>query len=140
IKQDAICYSIAFISPEEIDQINILNASIKAMHRAISQLSTAPDFIAVDGNRFHPFKHINHQCVIKGDSKYLHIAAASILAKTARDDFMQQIHQEFPVYNWQKNKGYPTQEHRKAILNHGACCYHRQSFSLLPKQLQLPFK
>lgn len=140
IKKEAISYAIAFVTPEEIDRINILNASIKAMHLAISSLRTTPNFIAVDGNRFHPYNKINHQCVIKGDAKYLHIAAASILAKTARDEFMEEIHREFPVYNWQKNKGYPTKEHRRAIFNHGACCYHRQSFSLLPKQLQLPFK
>ena len=139
IEAQAIAFSYAHVYPEEIDQINILNASIKAMHLALSQLCVRPDFIAVDGNRFHPFELVPHQCVIKGDGKYQHIAAASILAKTYRDDYMTQIHAEFPDYQWHQNKGYPTQVHRKAIQKIGPSPYHRKSFQLLPKQLELPF-
>ena len=124
---------------EEIDQLNILNASILAMHRAIEQLTQQPEFIAIDGNRFKPFQKIPYECVVKGDGKYLHIAAASILAKTYRDDFMEKIHEEFPNYNWNKNKGYPTAEHRNAIRKHGPTPFHRKSFKLLPEQLKLDF-
>lgn len=130
-------FSIAHISETRIDEINILNASIEAMHTAISQLSFTPEFIIVDGNKFKPYKDIPHQTIVKGDSKYLSIAAASILAKTYRDEYMQQLHEEFPMYRWDKNMGYPTKEHRRAILEYGPCKYHRKSFRLLPDQLVL---
>ena len=129
IEQNALAYGIAHVYEKEIDQINILNASILAMHRALDKLSKLPKFIIVDGNRFKNYQSIPHQCIVKGDAKYLSIAAASILAKTARDDYMAQKHEEFPQYNWIKNKGYPTKEHREAIRNKGACCYHRKSLS-----------
>ncbi len=130
-------FSIAHIYEDTIDEINILNASIKAMHTAISQLSFKPEFIIVDGNRFKPYPQIPHETIIKGDSKYLSIAAASILAKTYRDDYMLQLHEEFPMYGWDTNMGYPTKQHRKAILEYGPCKYHRMSFRLLPEQLSL---
>ena len=136
IEQEAIAFGLAHVWPETIDKINILNASIKAMHMAIEQLPEV-DFICVDGNRFKPFKDIPHQTIIKGDGKYMNIAAASILAKTYRDDYMKQIHTELPDYNWQKNKGYPTSEHRNAIKKIGVSKYHRLSFRLLPEQLKL---
>ena len=134
---EALSYGIAHVYMEEIDKINILNASILAMHRAIEQLHCEPEHIIVDGNKFKPFRNISHDCIIKGDGKFLSIAAASILAKTARDEFMKKIHQEFPMYNWQKNKGYPTREHRQAIMEFGSTPYHRKSFKLLPEQLKL---
>jgi ribonuclease HII len=137
IMNEALSYGIAHVSMEEIDKINILNASILAMHRAIEQLHCEPEHIIVDGNKFKPFRNISHDCIIKGDGKFLSIAAASILAKTARDEFMKKIHQEFPMYNWQKNKGYPTREHRQAIMEFGSTPYHRKSFKLLPEQLKL---
>lgn len=130
-------FSIAHVSETVIDEINILNASIKAMHVAISQLSFNPDFIIVDGNRFKPYHSIPHQTIVKGDSKYLSIAAASILAKTYRDEYMLRLHEEFPMYGWDKNMGYPTKKHREAILEYGPCKYHRKSFRLLPEQLAL---
>lgn len=138
IEKSAIAFSYAHVSPEEIDQINILNASIKAMHLALSQLHITPHFIAVDGNRFKPLNNIPYECVVKGDGKYRHIAAASILAKTHRDDYMKKIHCEFPQYGWAQNKGYPTKSHRKAIADFGVTSYHRKSFQLLPAQLSLP--
>lgn len=138
IEAKAIAFSYAHVYPDEIDQINILNASIKAMHLALSQLSLPIDFIAVDGNRFHPFESVPHECVIKGDGKYQNIAAASILAKTYRDDYMKKIHEEFPQYLWYQNKGYPTKVHREAIAKNGSTLHHRKSFQLLPKQLELP--
>ena len=138
IETKAISFSFAHVYPSEIDQINILNASIKAMHLALSQLNLSFDFIAVDGNRFHPFKTIPHECIIKGDSKYQNIAAASVLAKTYRDDYMKRIHEEFPLYLWAQNKGYPTKWHRNSITKNGTTNYHRKSFQLLPKQLELP--
>lgn len=137
IINEALSYGIAHVYMEEIDKINILNASILAMHRAIEQLNCEPEHIIVDGNKFKPFRNISHDCIIKGDGKFLSIAAASILAKTARDEFMKKIHQEFPMYNWQKNKGYPTREHRQAIMEFGSTPYHRKSFKLLPEQLKL---
>ena len=137
IEAKAIAFSYAHVYPYEIDQINILNASIKAMHLALSKLYLSFDFIAVDGNRFHPFKTIPHECVIQGDGKYQNIAAASVLAKTYRDDYMKRIHEEFPRYLWSRNKGYPTKAHRDAIAKHGTTDYHRKSFQLLPKQLEL---
>ncbi|TYA53321.1 ribonuclease HII [Formosa maritima] len=137
IEEHALDYSVAHVFPEKIDEINILNASILAMHQAIENLKTTPEFIIVDGNRFKPFASTPHQTIIKGDSNYLSIAAASILAKTYRDDFMDKLHTEFPMYNWRKNKGYPTKEHRNAIKKYGITNYHRKSFRLLPDQLKL---
>lgn len=137
IETSAISYAVAHVQEDEIDTINILNASILAMHNSIEKLSQQPDFIIVDGNRFKPFHNIPFKTVVKGDSKYLSIAAASILAKTARDEYMSAIHKEFPMYNWKKNKGYPTKEHRAAIKKYGITKYHRRSFRLLPEQLKL---
>ena len=137
IEKKALCYSVQHVYMEEIDQINILNASILAMHKCIDCLKTVPEFIVVDGNRFKNYKEIPHECIIKGDGKYLNIAAASILAKTYRDEFMTRIHEEFPMYNWKQNKGYPTEEHREAIQKYGTTIYHRKSFKLLPEQLEL---
>ena len=136
IKQHAIAYGIAHITPEKIDEINILQASILAMHLAIDQLNRRPKFIIVDGNKFKPYQKIPHKCIVKGDAKYLNIAAASILAKKARDDYMLQLHDDFPQYNWKQNKGYPTQQHIKAIDEHGKNPYHRMSFQL-KRQLKL---
>ncbi|WP_282113061.1 ribonuclease HII [Maribacter stanieri] len=132
LKSESICYGIAHIQHDVIDDINILNASILAMHQAIDSLSKTPNYIIVDGNRFKPYKDIPHSCIIKGDSKYLSIAAASVLAKTARDAYMLKLHEEYPMYNWKKNKGYPTKEHRAAIKKYGPTKYHRMSFKLLP--------
>ncbi|MFD1094122.1 ribonuclease HII [Salegentibacter chungangensis] len=137
IEQKATSFAVAHVDMAEIDEINILNASILAMHRAIDQLHTTPQHIIVDGNRFKPFGNIPYECIIKGDEKYLSIAAASILAKTYRDAVMEEMHEEFPMYNWKKNKGYPTVEHRAAIKQFGTTKYHRQSFKLLPDQLKL---
>ena len=138
IERDAVSFAFAHVYPKEIDEINILNASILAMHKAIGGLKTVPTFISVDGNRFKPFADIPHETIIKGDSKHLNIAAASILAKTNRDAYMCQIHEEFPMYNWRQNKGYPTKEHREAIKKYGITPYHRKTFRLLPQQLHLP--
>ncbi|MDG1794718.1 MAG: ribonuclease HII [Flavobacteriaceae bacterium] len=132
IEAVAVSYGVAHVFPKEIDEINILNASILAMHHSISKLENV-DFISVDGNRFKPFKTIPHQTVIKGDGKYQNIAAASVLAKTYRDAYMDKIHEEFPMYNWKQNKGYPTKEHRAAIHKYGTTKYHRLSFRLLPE-------
>ncbi|MRX62535.1 ribonuclease HII [Maribacter luteus] len=137
IEEDALCYGVAHIFPEEIDKINILNASILAMHKAIDQLNENLKFIIVDGNRFKPYKNVPFECIIKGDGKYMSIAAASVLAKTYRDEYMAQLHDEFPMYNWKKNKGYPTKEHREAIRTYGLTKYHRKSFRQLPEQLTL---
>ena len=132
------CYwSVQFVGPEKIDEINILNASILAMHLSLADLNQAFEHILVDGNRFKAFQQIPHTTVIKGDGIYQSIAAASILAKTHRDDLMAQLDQDFPQYAWGKNKGYPTQAHRQAIAQYGACVHHRKSFTLLPSQLQL---
>ncbi len=139
IEQEAICYKVVHVMMDEIDRINILNASILAMHRAIAGLSSTPQFIAVDGNRFKPFKKTPFECVVKGDGKFLHIAAASILAKTYRDEFMAGLHRHYPQYNWKQNKGYPTAEHRLAIRNHGTTIFHRKSFRLLPEPISLDF-
>ena len=139
IEEQALAYAVTHVMMDEIDQVNILNASILGMHRSIEQLIPQPQFIAIDGNRFKPFHKIPYECVVKGDAKYLHIAAASILAKTYRDIHMEELHQEFPVYNWKQNKGYPTQEHREAIKKYGPTFYHRKSFRLLPSQLKLEF-
>lgn len=137
IEQEAMCFGVSHIYPQEIDTINILNASILGMHKAIEQLSVTPEHIIVDGNKFKPFRDIPHQTVIKGDGKFLNIAAASVLAKTYRDAYMEKIHEEFPMYNWKKNKGYPTVEHREAIKKYGTTKYHRMSFRLLPEQYTL---
>ena len=137
IESEATLHAFHHIFENEIDEINILNASIKAMQLSISKLEIEPEFIIVDGNRFKPYKEIPYECIIKGDAKYLSIAAASIIAKTKRDEYMDMIHEEFPMYNWKQNKGYPTKEHRKAILEYGPCKYHRMSFRLLPEQLKL---
>lgn len=137
IKEQAIDFAISEISEEEIDKINILNASILAMHQSLYKLKSAIEFISVDGNRFKKFNEIPHQTLIKGDAKYMNIAAASILAKTHRDNLMLLLHEEFPMYNWKKNKGYPTAEHRKAIEKFGITKYHRKSFKLFDTQLAL---
>ena len=138
IENKAISFGVSHIDNNKIDQINILNASILAMHNAINKLQNV-SFISVDGNRFKPYKKIPYQTVVKGDSLYLNIAAASILAKTYRDNYMNIIHEEFPMYNWKKNKGYPTKEHRDAIKKYGVSKYHRRSFKLLPNQLNFEF-
>ncbi|MEH6682268.1 MAG: ribonuclease HII [Sediminicola sp.] len=137
IEKQAVCFAVAHVFPEEIDRINILNASILAMHHALSKLNSRPSLIMVDGNRFKPFGDIPYECIIKGDGKYLSIAAASILAKTYRDAYMDRLHLEYPMYNWKQNKGYPTKEHREAIRAYGLTPYHRKSFRQLPIQLQL---
>ncbi len=137
IEEQALAFAVSHVFQEEIDAINILNASIKAMQIALEQLSLKPEFILVDGNRFKPFNTIPYECIIKGDEKYLNIAAASVLAKTYRDDFMKKLDETFPEYHWKKNKGYPTLAHRKAIENFGITVHHRKSFQLLPKQLKL---
>jgi ribonuclease HII len=137
IEENAISFGVSFVWQEEVDEINVLQASITGMHRAIDTLKIAPDFIIVDGNKFRNYKEIPHETIVKGDAKYVSIAAASVLAKTYRDDYMVKIHQELPMYNWQQNKGYPTKEHRNAIREFGATKYHRKSFKLLPEQLKL---
>jgi ribonuclease HII len=137
IENNSLSFAVSHIFQEEIDTVNILNASILAMHHAIENLKKQPEFIIVDGNKFKPYKTIPHKTIVKGDSKYMSIAAASILAKTYRDEYMCTIHEEFPMYNWKQNKGYPTQEHREAIMKYGISKYHRKSFKLLPKQLTL---
>lgn len=137
IEEQASTFHFAHIFPEEIDKINILNASILAMHQAILKLEPCPEFIIVDGNKFKTLNQIPYQTIVKGDSKYLSIAAASVLAKTYRDAYMETIHKEFPMYNWKKNKGYPTKEHRDAIKKYGITKYHRKSFRLLSEQLKL---
>lgn len=139
IESKAICFSVTHLDSGVIDELNILNASIKAMHHCIEKLNPVPNYIVVDGNRFKPINNIPYSTIIKGDSKYMSIAAASIIAKTYRDDYMNRIHEEFPMYNWKKNKGYPTLEHREAIRKYGTTKYHRMSFRLLPEQLKLGF-
>lgn len=138
IMREAVAYAVAKLDAPQIDEINILNASIKSMHLALDQLAVRPEFIIVDGNRFKPYNGVKYQTIVKGDGKYLSIAAASVLAKTFRDDFMLQIDKEFPQYNWAKNKGYPTADHRAAIAKYGITPYHRRSFRLLDTQLELP--
>ena len=139
IEKHALTYAVNFVWQNEIDSINILNASILAMHNSIDSLNSTPEFIIVDGNKFKSYKEIPHQTIIKGDGKYLSIAAASVLAKTYRDEFMVKIHDDFPNYNWRQNKGYPTKEHRAAIRAFGITPHHRKSFRLLPEQLSLEF-
>ena len=137
IEEQALAFAVAHVYQDEIDQINILNASIKAMHLALENLSLKPKFIIVDGNKFKPFQMIPHECIIKGDGKFLNIAAASVLAKTYRDDLMKDLDHKHPLYGWKKNKGYPTEAHRDAIQKYGITQHHRTSFQLLPKQLKL---
>jgi len=139
IINSAIAWKVAFIDNNEIDNINILRASIKAMHLAIEGLSKVPQHLLIDGNRFFQYKNISHTTIIKGDGLYLSIAAASVLAKTFRDEFMDRIHSEYPVYGWNRNKGYATRHHRDAILNHGLSPYHRKSFTLFNTQMSIEF-
>ncbi len=131
IERDAVAWAVGVVTPEEIDQINILNASILAMHRALDQLKVRPEAIIVDGNRFKPYQKVPYTTIVKGDGKYLSIAAASILAKTYRDDYMNRLAEEYPQYDWQSNKGYPTKKHREAIRQYGTTPYHRKSYNLL---------
>lgn len=138
IEHDAIAYAVEFVNNVEIDQLNILRASITAMHRCLNKLDKI-EHIIVDGNRFYPYRNIPYTCIVKGDSKFLSIAAASILAKTYRDEYMEQLHPNFPQYNWLTNKGYPTRAHREAIARYGITCYHRKSFQLLPRQTTIAF-
>ena len=141
IQRDAIAWAVGIVTPEEIDKINILNASILAMHRALDQLKIRPEAIIVDGNRFKPYQQIPHTTIVKGDGKYLSIAAASILAKTYRDDYMNHLAEEYPQYDWLSNKGYPTKKHREAIKQYGITPYHRKSYNLLGDgQLSLNFE
>lgn len=137
IERDAIAWAIAEVTCDEIDLINILNASFKAMHRAIDKLVHKPELLLIDGNRFNPYAAIKHECIIKGDSLYLSIAAASVLAKTYRDDYMLKLAQQFPGYGWETNVGYPTLQHREGIRELGITPFHRKSFTLLPDQLEL---
>lgn len=139
IEREAIAWAVGIVEPDEIDKINILKASFLAMHRAIEQLAVKPEHLLIDGNRFTPYPGINHTTVVKGDGKYLSIAAASILAKTYRDDYMDRLALEYPQYHWTDNKGYPTKAHREAIREFGVTPYHRKSFTLLPEQLTLNF-
>jgi len=131
IERDAIAWAVGIVTPEEIDKINILNASFLAMHRALDQLQVRPEAVIVDGNRFKPYQDLPSTTIVKGDGKYLSIAAASILAKTYRDDYMLSLAEEYPQYDWQSNMGYPTKKHRQAILEHGITPYHRKSYNLL---------
>ena len=139
IEGSALTWALGVCSQQEIDEINILNASFLAMHRAIDQLSTKPELLLIDGNRFTAYKSIKHHCIIGGDGKYMSIAAASILAKTYRDDFMKNAAEQYPQYGWQSNMGYGTKTHRAAIREHGPCELHRMSFTLLPEQLSIDF-
>lgn len=137
LEKEALCFSVCHVPPVEIDQINILRASFLAMHRALGSLDRTPSLILVDGNRFDPYPDVEHKCFVKGDGKYMSIAAASILAKTHRDELMLKLHEEFPMYHWDRNKGYPTSQHRAAIQKYGLSPYHRKSFRQLPQQLSL---
>ena len=137
IEKEAISCTVGIVSPKEIDKINILNASFLAMHRAIEKLNTKPELLIIDGNRFNSYPNTLHKCIIKGDGKYLSIAAASVLAKTYRDDIMKELDKKHPNYFWKNNKGYPTKQHRKAIAEFGSTKHHRKSFQLLPNQLSL---
>jgi len=134
IEKEAVSWAVAMVDNNEIDRINILNASILAMHKALAQLSPVPEMILVDGNRFKPYQDIPYNCIIKGDGLYLSIAAASVLAKTYRDEYMMKLNEIHPEYNWYKNKGYPTLEHRKAVFNMGFCPYHRKTFTVQVKE------
>ena len=137
IEREAIAWSYAALDNHEIDELNILNASIEGMHRAVKSLSTRPELLMIDGNRFHPFQGIPHQCFVKGDSIWMNIAAASVIAKTYRDDLMSALHEKFPEYDWMNNKGYPTVKHRRALAEYGPSPYHRQTFKLFDPQLPL---
>lgn len=137
IEREALSYGVAFVYQGEIDKLNILRASIVAMHRAIDEMDIVPKFISVDGNKFTAYNKIPHQTHVKGDGKFMNIAAASILAKTYRDDYMKKLAQDFPNYDWENNKGYPTKKHRAGIREHGSCEHHRKTFKLLPEQLKL---
>ncbi len=139
IEKKALAWAVASVSHEEIDEINILNASFLAMHRALDQLKQIPQLLLIDGNRFNKYKNIPHQCIIEGDAKYASIAAASVLAKTYRDERMQGLHDQFPRYSWNTNKGYGTKAHRAAIAEHGITTFHRKTFRLLPDQLEIEF-
>ena len=139
IERDAIAWAVGVVSPEEIDEINILKASFLAMHRAIDQLKVCPEALIIDGNRFTPYQNLPYTPIVKGDSKYLSIAAASILAKTYRDEYMEELHSQYPQYEWSKNKGYPTVAHREAIKKYGTTPFHRMSFNLLGEEKQLSF-
>jgi ribonuclease HII len=142
IEREAVAWAVGVVTPAEIDKINILNASILAMHRAVDALKVRPEYLLVDGNRFKPYGELPHTTIVKGDGKYLSIAAASVLAKTYRDDYMLALHREYPLYDWERNKGYPTAKHRAAIAAHGTTPYHRLTFNLLGDdnaQLSLPF-
>jgi len=139
IEQDALAWSIGVVHAKEIDEINILNASFVAMHHALDSLELRPSHLLIDGNRFKSYGKISHSCIVKGDGIYASIAAASILAKTHRDEFMEALHQDHPVYGWNRNKGYPTRAHRKAVLEHGPTPFHRRSFRLLDDQMRLDF-
>ena len=139
IEEEALAFAIGAVDEKEIDSINILNASFLAMHRALSALRTRPAHLIIDGNRFKPYESVAHTCIVKGDATYASIAAASVLAKTYRDEYMEQIHREFPVYGWDRNMGYPTPSHRRAVLEHGPSPYHRRSFRLLNDQMELDF-
>ena len=130
IENEAVCYGVAMVTNEEIDKINILKASVKAMHLALESLARQPKYLIIDGNYFLHYQNVQHQCIVKGDGLYASIAAASVLAKTHRDEYLCNIHHEFPMYNWQRNKGYGTAEHRNAIESHGLCKYHRMSFNI----------
>ena len=141
IERDAIAWALGIVTAQEIDQMNILKASITAMHRAIEKLSVQPETLIIDGNRFYPYHNLPYHTIVKGDGKYLSIAAASILAKTYRDDYMKQLHEEYPYYGWDHNAGYPTKEHREGIVQHGLSPYHRLSFNLMGDgQLSFDFK
>jgi len=137
IEKEALAWAVGIVSPEEIDKVNILNASFLAMHRAIDQLKVKPEQLLIDGNRFNPYKNTPHHCIIKGDGKYLAIAAASVLAKTYRDDLMLELHEKYPNYDWNSNKGYPTKKHRLAIRELGITPHHRKTFGNQPDQLSL---
>lgn len=140
IMRDAVAWAVGVVTPSEIDEINILNASILAMHRAVDQLSVRPQALIIDGNRFRPYQDLPYTTIVKGDGKYQSIAAASILAKTFRDDYMKELHEQYPFYGWNRNAGYPTREHREAIREHGITPYHRKTFNLLGDgQLELEF-
>lgn len=139
IEEQALAWAIGIVDQKEIDEINILNASFLAMQRAVANLKTRPQHLLIDGNRFRKYEDIPHTCVVKGDGKLLPIAAASVLAKTYRDDYMLNLHREYPLYDWDHNKGYPTKKHREAIDKHGVTPYHRLTFNLTDKQLKLDF-
>lgn len=140
IEKESVSFSVAKVDHDEIDRINILRASIKAMHIALDNLKKKPKYLLIDGNRFTPYNEVKHKCIIKGDGLYSSIAAASVLAKTYRDEYMKKLHHEFPLYNWRSNKGYGTEEHRLAIEAHGLCKYHRLSFKISSQQIPLDFE